>query len=176
MDINDGRQKTRASERRSRKVPLLQPGERTAVRALFLHGAESYGLGEAARLLGMSPAALKREAEEDRAEEYRSGRVWRFTWRQVACIALRRWTLAEIQDTLGEDAATALPPLLALRSVTVRLPEYILRTLETLATAERTTLDAYLYRELVEFAGTWAEEMEAVHPGFRRAYFYPGRA
>jgi hypothetical protein len=89
---------------------------------LFLRAQESYGLAEAARLLCMSPVALKREADEDLRAEYQSGRRWRFTWRQTACVALRRWTLVEIEDALGEDAATALPPLLTLRTVAVRLP------------------------------------------------------
>jgi hypothetical protein len=41
---------------------------------------------------------------------------------------------------LGDDAAGVLPPLLALRAVTVCLPEYILRSLETRATGERRRL------------------------------------
>jgi hypothetical protein len=94
----------------------------------------------------------------------------------VACIAFRTWSLAEIQHALGRDAAKVLPPMLALRAVTVSLPDFIIRALETLAAREGTTLDAFLHRELVDFAGTWSAEMERVHPGYRRAYLFPGRA
>ena len=149
--------------------------KRQRIRSLFLQPAESYRLTEGARLLGISPATLRREAEDDRREEYRSGDRWRFTWRQLACIALRRWTLAEVEDALGADAATALPPLLALRTVTLRLPAFIVCTLETIAGRGGTTLDACLHQELMELAGVWAKDMEAVHPGFRRAYLFPGR-
>jgi hypothetical protein len=73
---------------------------------LFLHPAESYRLSEAARLIGVSPGVLRREAEADQREAYRSNGSWCFSWRQVACMALRRWTLAEIHDALGDDAST----------------------------------------------------------------------
>ena len=109
------------------------PERQKRIQTLFLHPVESYCLSAGARLLGMTPAALRREAVSDRAEEYRDGRRWRFTWRQLAYVAFRTWTLAEIQDALGKDAATVLPPLLALRSVTVRLPEFIVRAMETAA-------------------------------------------
>ncbi len=145
------------------------------IKTLFLQPAESYGLSEGARLLGISPATLKREAEDDRREDYRSGGAWRFMWRQLACIALRRWTLADVQDALGSDAATILPPLLALRAVTLRLPAFIVCTLETIASRDGTTIDACLHQELMDFAGVWSEHMEATHPGFRRAYLFPGR-
>src|SRR5216684_3162350 len=59
-------------------------------------------------------AELIREAKDDRQDEYRLDGAWRFTWRQLAYIAMRRWTLAEICDALGRDAAKVLPPLLAL--------------------------------------------------------------
>jgi hypothetical protein len=119
---------------------------------------------------------LKREAEDDRREEYQSGGKWCFRWRQLACIAFQRWTLAEIQDALGDDAAAVLPPLLALRTVTLRLPEYIVRALETTAAEDGTTADDCLRCELQDFAGTVADRMEAIHPGFRHAYLYPGAA
>jgi hypothetical protein len=142
---------------------------------LFLHAEESYDLATAARLVRMSAAALRREARRDWSGDYLRGRTWRFTWRQLARIAFHRWSLAEIRRALGRDAARVLPPLLALRRVTVRLPEFILLALETLAGREGETLDAYLHRELLDFAGTWAREMERVHPGFRRAYLFPGQ-
>jgi hypothetical protein len=89
---------------------------------------------------------------------------------------MRRWTLADIHDALGADAATVLPPLLSLRAVTVRLPEYMVRALETVAVEEGMTLDGALHGELIDFAGTMAARIEKKVPGFRRAYFYPGRA
>lgn len=156
-------------------ISMMTPAERKqSIQTLFLQRAESYRLAEGARLLGISSATLRREAEEDRRDAYRTGGKWRFRWRQLACIALRRWSIAEVQDALGSDAEAVLPPLLALRTVTVRLPSFAVIALEAIASRDGTTLDACLHQELMDFAGVWAEEMEAAHPGFRRAYLFPG--
>jgi hypothetical protein len=149
--------------------------KRQRIKELFLQRQPSYRLSEAARLIGVSPGVLRREAEADQREAYRANGSWRFNWRQVAYGALRRWTLAEIHEALGADAATVLPPLLALRSLTVRLPDYLVRALETMAAEDATTVDDWLQQELVDFAGTVADRMERVVPGFRRAYFFPGQ-
>jgi hypothetical protein len=101
-------------------------------------------------------------------------RRWRFTWRQLALIAFRRWSLNDIFDALGDDALRVLSPLLALRSITVRLPEYIIRALETTANHDGQTIDDALRNELIDFAGTITERMDAILPGYRAAYLYPG--
>lgn len=93
----------------------------------------------------------------------------------MAYLALDRWTLAEIHEALGDNARAVLPPLLTLRTVTVRLPEYVLRALETIATDEETTLDACLYGELIDFAGAVCTRVGRRIDGYRRAYFFPGR-
>ena len=124
----------------------------------------------------MSPAALKREAKQDMEDAYNVGDKWSFTWQQLAFIAMRRWTLAEIHEALGADASRVLPPMLTLRRVTVRLPEFIVRALEMVADDEGVTLDAALHGEMIDFAGTMAARIEKKVPGFRRAYFYPGPA
>jgi hypothetical protein len=148
--------------------------QRDRIRSLFLQPAESYSLAEGARLLGISPAALKRETTFDIHEEYRRGGRWCFSWKQLANIALQtRWTLEEVVDALGADAATALPPLLALRTVTVRLPAFIVCALETAASEDGKTVSAYLASELLEFAGTVVDRMEAKVPGLRAAYHFP---
>jgi hypothetical protein len=149
--------------------------QKQRIQALFLHPEESYRLSEAARLIGVSSGVLRREAEADQREAYRSNDLWCFSWRQVACIALRRWTLAEIHDALGADASTVLPPLLSLRTLTIQLPEYIVRAVETMATEDATTVDDWFQRELVDFAGTVVDRMETTLPGFRRAYLFPGQ-
>jgi hypothetical protein len=145
------------------------------IRKLFLDCAESYGLHEAARIVGISAGRLQREAEDDQREAYRSNGKWRFTWRQVAFIAMRRWTFMEIHEALGEEARTVLPPLFSQQTITVNLPAYLVRAMETAAFEDATTLDDWLRLELVDFAGTVVEEMEALHPGFRRAYLFPGQ-
>src|SRR5437763_661264 len=92
------------------------------IRTVFLHPVESYDLPEAARLTGVRLARLQREVERRDRDAVRVAGKWRFTWRHLALLAFEQWTLAEMHEALGEEAATALPPLLALRSVTIRLP------------------------------------------------------
>src|ERR1044071_7476175 len=76
---------------------------RAQIRQLFLRRADSYSLREAALIVGISVRALQREAEDDQREAYRTGDAWSFSWRQVAFIAMRRWTLAEIHGALRSE-------------------------------------------------------------------------
>lgn len=144
------------------------------IRELFLHRQLSYRLSEAARLLGMTRKQLEREARADHEDAYRINGRWRFTWRQVAYLAFRQWSLAEMHDALGADASPVLPPLLAMRTVTVELPEYLLRAIEHEAVSSDRSIDDWLQHELMDFAGTVAHQMERVLPGYRRAYLFPG--
>lgn len=144
------------------------------IRELFLQRKPSYQLSEAGRIRGMTRKQLEREARADHEDAYWTNGRWHFTWRQVAHLAFRRWSLTEIHEALGSDAMKVLPPLLGLRAVTVRLPEYLLRAIEHFAITSGTSLDDWLHRELVDFAGTVADQMERVTPGFRQAYLYPG--
>ncbi len=154
----------------------MLPAEREqSIQTLFLQPADSYELREVARLTDTPVRALRREVARGGHDATKVRGQWRFAWRQVACIAMQRWTLAEIEDALGGDAAAVLPPLLSLRAVTVRLPEFIVRALEMVAAEELTTLDAFLYGELIDFAGTRTDQLEARIPGYRRAYLFPGQ-
>lgn len=152
-----------------------EANRRLRIGELFLQREESYGLSEAARIVGISTRTLRREAEDDQREAYRSNGTWRFTWRQVAFIAMRRWTLLEIHEALGTAAETVLPPLLALDTLTVRLPAFLVRAMKTAAEQDAMPIDDWLRLELIDYAGTVVDEMEAIHPGFRQAYLFPGR-
>jgi hypothetical protein len=155
---------------------MSAPADARHIRELFLQPKPSYRLSEAGRLLGMTRKQLEREARADQEEGYRTNGRWRFTWRQVACLAFRRWSLLDIHEALGADAHTVLPPLLTLRPVTVRLPEYLVRAIEHEAASDDTTVDDWLHHELIDFAGSVAMRIERAVPGFRRAYLFPGRA
>ena len=152
---------------------IIGATERQRIRTVFLDRAESYPLSEVARLTGIPPSKLRREVRLGYRDAVKVGREWRFAWRQAVHVAMERWTLAEIQDALGGAAVGVLPPMLALRAVTVRLPEYIVRAFEVIAAEDRTTFDAALGFELIEFAGTHLTRMEGSIPGYREAYLFP---
>jgi hypothetical protein len=65
---------------------------------------------QAARIIGISNRTLRREAEEDWREEYQSNGSWRFTWRQIALIDLRRSTFAELHTALGTARERSFSP------------------------------------------------------------------
>jgi hypothetical protein len=144
------------------------------IRTLFLDPADSYTLREVADLTDTPVRTLRREVARGLRDAEKVRGVWRFAWRQAAYVAMDRWTLAEIQDALGDAAAGVLPPLLALRAVTVRLPEYIVRAFEAIAAKDGTTLDAALGFELIEFAGSNLTRLQGSIPGYRQAYLFPG--
>jgi len=150
------------------------PDQRSSIRQIFLNPIESYSLTEVAQLTGWSPAALRRDVRRGLRDACKSRGSWRFTWRQLVSLAMEQWTLAEIHSALGKDAGRVLPPLLALRPITVRLPEFVLRALEILAADRGTTFDHYLYGELLDFASTASMRVGLRLPGYRRAYLFPG--
>ncbi|MBV8517708.1 MAG: hypothetical protein JO197_09945 [Acidobacteria bacterium] len=123
----------------------------------------------------MTRGRLEREARADQEDAYRVNGRWRFTWRQLAYLAFRRWSLSDIHEALGIDATAVLPPLLALRTISIRLPEYLVQAIEHFAVTDDTTVDNWLHHELVDFAGTVVDRMENVIPGYRRAYLFPGQ-
>jgi len=153
----------------------MPPAERKqSIQTLFLQRAESYTLCEVARLTGTPARTLRREVARGDHDATKVRGEWRFLWRQAVYVAMERWTLAEIQDALGDAAAGVLPPLLALRAVTFRMPEYVVLALETIAREQRTTIDAFLYGELIDFAGTHLTRLQDAIPGYRQAYLFPG--
>ena len=163
------------AHRRTAAMKNVRVERQRLIQKLFLQRVEAYDLRQAAEIIGISTGELQREAEDDQREAYRSNGTWRFTWRQVAFIAMRRWTLAEIHDALGPAADTVLPPLLALDTLTVRLPAFLVRAMKTAAAQDAIPIDDWLRLELIDYAGTVVEDMEAIHPGFRRAYLFPGQ-
>lgn len=149
--------------------------DRERIRQLFLDRRDSYTLAAAARVLGVAPGTVRREAEYDDRDAYRANGAWRFRWRQVAFLALRRWTVSQIYEALGPDAATVLPSLLAPQPLTVHLPAYLVHAIEHAADDEQLSVDDWLHLEMVDFASGVVHRMERALPGFRRAYLFPGR-
>jgi hypothetical protein len=153
--------------------PKRDTDSKQSIQTLFLQPAEWYDLAAVAGLTGVPVRTLRRDVAAGLRDAEKVGSRWRFAWRQAVYVAMERWTLAEIEDALGDDARAVLPPLLALRAVTVRLPEYIIRAFEAVAAEDGTTLDAALGFELIEFAGSNLTRLGPMIPGYREAYLFP---
>jgi hypothetical protein len=86
---------------------------------------------------------------------------------------MERWTLAEIQDALGTDAARARRP--CWRFADHRSAAGVHRAgIRSFAANGGTTVDAALGSELIEFAGAHLTDMQTAIPGYRQAYLFPG--
>jgi hypothetical protein len=95
--------------------------KREAIRRLFLGGAPSYSVTEAAALLGWSCETLMQEIRE--RELTHAGPSSSLPWQSVALIAACQWSHQAIEDALGSKVSV-LPPRLRLSDLCVRVPQY----------------------------------------------------
>ncbi|HYI07779.1 MAG TPA: hypothetical protein VEK57_01805 [Thermoanaerobaculia bacterium] len=78
-----------------------------------------------------------------------------------------------MEEALGTDAAEALPELLRLTALEVRIPRMQVLTLERLAAAEGATVSAVLARELRDLVSVHSAWLSAEIPGFAEAFWWP---
>lgn len=164
-------------------MPPLPPTHREAIREIFLRRRREYTTQQAASLLrlnlGEVLALIDRgvlHAEVRRKRRQLGGpRHSLIAWQELASAALVRWTVVQVHDALGEEANRVLPRLL--RPVTLkelRLPEYQVRLLESLAKNDGVTIEEYIYRALLHLEVAADPEMvERLLPGFREAMEFP---
>jgi hypothetical protein len=161
----------------------LAPTHREAIREIFLRRRFEYTTHEVARLLRLNVGEVLAlinagtlAAEERRKRKQLGGpRHALIEWKELASAAMLRWTVVEIHDALGSEANRVLPRLL--RPVTLkslRLPEYQVRLIETLAQDAGVTLEEFVYGALLnlEVAGN-PEDIEKLLPGFKEAMQFP---
>ena len=87
-----------------------------------------------------------------------------------------RWTVMQIHDALGEAGSWALPRLLRPVELSVRVPDYQVRLLETLAQDAGKSVEEYVYTVFLGLETTVsADETEKILPGFRDAIRFPER-
>lgn len=154
-----------------------------AIREIFLRRRSEYTTPEAAQLLRTTrenflawiAAGVLDVQARGRRRQLGGERHAVVRWNELASAAMLRWTVMEIHDALGEDAARVLPRLLRpVELQSVRLPEYQMQLLEVLARKERITVEGYLYTALLglETAASHAE-IERTLPGFTEAIQFP---
>ena len=163
----------------------LPPTHRAAIRQIFLQRRREYTTQEAANLLRLKLGEFLAWIEdglldiEVRRKRRQLGgpRHVLIPWKELASAALLRWTVMQVHDALGKEARWVLPRLLRpVELKDVRLPEYQVRLLETLATDAGVTVEEYVYTALLdlEVAGD-RKTIERLLPGFTAAMQFPER-
>jgi len=122
--------------------------DRARIRAVFLDRREAYSAPAAVQLTGLDRADLLDRIESGEIDSTR--RVTHaIPWDDVARLLMERVPLEAIYDALGDRADEALPPLLRLERLDVRVPAYALRVFEWIARFDGVTVEQYLHRELL---------------------------
>jgi DNA-binding ferritin-like protein (Dps family) len=142
---------------------------KTDIRRLFLEPKPSYSAPEAAVLLGMTLRDLRGwvEAGELEGDLTKDGLL--LPWAELVSFAMGFWDQEEIEAALGDDLATAIPELLRLAELHVRIPRMEVVALEHVAARDGKTVSAVLGRELLDFVSTHAEWLSRDVPGLADA-------
>ena len=144
----------------------------TLIRHLFLHPHPTYTPAEAAEAIGMSVEDVEgwMEVGELEGDEAPSGVV---PSAELVSFAMGFWEQEEIEEALGADVAEALPELLRLCDLEVRIPRMEVVALEKLAARDGKSVDAVLAAELRDLVSAQSEWLASVIPGFASALAWP---
>ncbi len=145
----------------------------TLIRGLFLHPRPTYTAAAAAGAIGMSVEDVEgwMEVGELEGEATRNGVV--LSWAELVSFAMGFWEQEEIEEALGADVAEALPELLRLCDLEVRIPRMEVVALEKLAARDGKSVDAVLAAELRDLVSAQSEWLASVIPGFASALAWP---
>ena len=163
--------------------PRLPDSHRKAIRVIFLRRRIEYTPEQAANLLRMNLgevlSLIKRgvlHADVKRKRRQLGGpRRALIPWGEIASYSLVRWNMMQIHDALGEEANSVLPRLLRPVEVkSLRLPEYQVRLIETLAKRDGVSFEEFILGALLhlEIAND-PEELEKLVPGLKEAMRFP---
>jgi DNA-binding ferritin-like protein (Dps family) len=111
-------------------------------------------------------------AGELEGQETRDGLV--LPWAELVSFAMSFWDQEEIEAALGDDLATAIPELLRLADLHVRVPRMEVVALEQAAARDGKSVSAVLGRELLDFVSAHSEWLAREVPGFAAALMWPG--
>ena len=149
----------------------------SAIRTLFLHPHPTYLLAEAAALLGMTVEELAGWMEVGEVEGVeREDGVTVVPWSEVVSFGMDFWSQEVVEAALGAEVAMAIPELVRLRELEVRIPALEVVALERVAARDGRTVDAVVARELRDFVSAHSEWLAREVPGFGEALGWPEEA
>ena len=94
-------------------------------------------------------------------------------WSELVSFGMDFWSQEVVEKALGSELAEAIPELLRLVDLEVRIPRMQVVTLERLAAVDGQTVSAVLARELRDLVSVHAQWLSAEVPGFAAALHWP---
>jgi hypothetical protein len=94
-------------------------------------------------------------------------------WAELVSFGMDLWSQEAVEAALGADLGEAIPELLRLTELEVRIPRLEVVALERVAARDGRAVDAALARELLDFVSAEAEWLGGEIPGFAEALAWP---
>jgi hypothetical protein len=149
----------------------------THIRRLFLEPKESYSVRDAAEILCMPLPDVLGWMEVGELEGVDTPHGVMLSWGELASFGMDFWPqeapMKAIAAALGADLADAIPELLRLAGLEVRIPRLEILALERLADRDGKSVDAVLARELLDVVSAHSEYLATAIPGFTAALRWP---
>jgi hypothetical protein len=143
------------------------------IRDLFLHPLPAYAVAEVAALLGMEWRDVRAWMEVGELEGVDTDAGMVIPWTELVSFGMDFWSQEVVEEALGADVAEAIPELLRLTDLEVRIPWMEVVALERLAARDGKTVDTVLARELRDLVSVHAEWLSREVAGFADALAWP---
>lgn len=143
-----------------------------SIRTLFLGPAAHYSLSDAATLLGLEESEVRRWVASGELKALDLAGELRLPWSELT-FALELIGQEVIDRALGTDLERALPELVRLAELRVRIPRYEIAALEQIAARDGSSVDTVVAWELLDAAWTNADWLGAIIPSFGEALRWP---
>jgi hypothetical protein len=143
------------------------------IRSLFLHPRPTYPIAAAAGLLGMGWREVRGWLESGELEGVDSDEGLVLPWAELVSFGMEFWSQEVVEEALGADLAEAIPALLRLADLEVRIPRMEVVALERLAAVDGMTVSAVLARELLGLVSVHSEWLSREVAGFAAALAWP---
>jgi hypothetical protein len=145
----------------------------THIRRLFLEPKDTYAIPEAAVILGMELDDVRGWMEVGELEGVLTREGLMLSWEELASFGMDFWTQEAIEAALGADLADAIPELLRLAGLEVRISRLEILALESLVERDGKSVDVVLARELLDVVSAHSEYLATALTGFTAALRWP---
>src|SRR5215203_710222 len=143
------------------------------IRELFLQPRPNYALAEAATLLGTDSREMLAWIESGELEGVDTKEGLVLPWAELVSFGMDLWSQEVVEDVLGPETSEAIPELLRLTALEVRIPRIEVVALQRLAAADGKTVSAMLTRELRDLLSVHSKWLAREVPGFAAAFSWP---